>query len=414
MDQNTWETLYRKIKFFSIANLMFFVRLYDDLIILLGYILPSSHIKWLRIKKINDSHNISHGDNVCIFVIYEREIIPKMTLDALVSIKKMGIKLFVVVNSRLNEDNELKVKQLSDISMFRNNRGKDVGAYKDCFLYLHDKGYLKNVNRLIFANDSVVYPKEHIFDLFSSLIDGETNLIGYSHVQEIHYHIQSFLFSCDNLLLNDSKFIKFWKDYIPVGRRRHMIKKGEVGITKAVIKCSKSISTINDLSILLSHAQQHFNLIDITEILLSLPTKDIPKIQLNALNDLVNNATNALTDRIKNLRVEVTPELLKSILTDVDINNTYVNKVFVFNLLLFLVPKNNTHWNTFIFLKCGMKVVIKRDSSIRGGYDHDIFKGLLLKYFDSEEALRIMAMIKSPSASHLKGISRIMFEHGVI
>ena len=129
---------------------------------------------------------------------------------------------------------------------------------------------------------------------------------------------------------------------------------------------------------------------------------------------MVNNHTNALTDRIKNIRVEVTPELLKSIRTDVDINNNYLNKVFVFNLLLFLVTKNNTHWNTFIFLKCEMKVVIKRDSVYRGGYEHDIFKGLLHKYFDSEEARQIAAMLKSPSASHFKGISRIMFDHGII
>jgi len=61
-----------------------------------------------------------------------------------------------------------------------------------------------------------------------------------------------------------------------------------------------------------------------------------------------------------------------------------------------------------------MKVVIKRDSLLRGGYEHDLFKGLLYKYFDSDEAPEIAAMLKSPSANHIKGIRRIMFDHGVI
>jgi lipopolysaccharide biosynthesis protein len=156
--------------------------------------------------------------------------------------------LMNTLNSKLDDEEQAKVREVADISMFRANTGKDIGAYKDAYLHLLEKGDLKKINRLVFANDSVIYPAKYTKELFQKLINANSNMVGYSHVQDIHYHIQSFLFSCDNKLINDKLFVKFWKRYLPVDRRRHMIHKGEVGITKTVLKTGKKITILNEIN----------------------------------------------------------------------------------------------------------------------------------------------------------------------
>jgi lipopolysaccharide biosynthesis protein len=237
-------------RFFSNITLSM-LRFYDDLIIFSQKLRPRTYVESLRILELNES-SINHGDNVCIFIVYERGYIPDMTWNAIKSIKAMGIKVFLVVNSKLVEEEKDKVREISDFSMFRNNTGKDIGGYKDAYLYLHKQGYLKLINKLVFANDSVIYPQKYIKEIFEKLVSSKAGMTGYSHVQEIHYHIQSFLFSCDKNLINDKLFIKFWNKYLPIDRRRYMIHKGEVGITKAVLKTGLKIEILNDISEILN------------------------------------------------------------------------------------------------------------------------------------------------------------------
>ena len=60
-----------------------------------------------------------------------------------------------------------------------------------------------------------------------------------------------------------------------------------------------------------------------------------------------------------------------------------------------------------------MPVIVKRDSIYRAGYNYDHFYSFLKKYLN-EESNEIMSMIKKPSASHFKGLKKIMFENGII
>ena len=189
-------------KFFRSTTIKL-LRTYDNLIILIQKIRPRTYLKSLRVIELNESIKLNHGDNVCIFIVYERGHIPEMTWNAIKSIKEMGIKVFMVINSKLVNEEKDKVREIADFSMFRNNTGKDIGAYKDAYLHLYEAGQLKNINKLIFANDSVVYPQKYVNELFEKLVNSQSSMTGYSHNQEIHYHIQSFLFrsmdSCPSL-----------------------------------------------------------------------------------------------------------------------------------------------------------------------------------------------------------------------
>jgi hypothetical protein len=382
----------------------------DNLIIFIQKLRPSTHFKNLRIIELNDCE-INDGDHVCIFIIYERLTIPSMTWNAIHAIKKMGIKVFAVINSTLELEEQAKIREFADISMFRRNTGKDIGAYKDAYLHLFNNGSLKKVNRLIFANDSVVYPAKFTHELFQKLVNTNTNMVGYSHVQEIHYHIQSFLFSCDNKLINDKIFVKFWQQYLPIDRRRHMIHKGEVGITKAVLKTGKTIAILNTTSGLLSNIP---NLEKLVEMVYSLPTKSQPHIPLIAnLNVLIEKKLFTVPNLLKGVRVNLDGKILHQLNSEI----TEYKKIILYQYLLEFVnligSRNNTHWNTFIFLELGLPAIVKRDSVYRAGYDYDYFSYCIRKYFD-DESEDIIGMLKSPSSSHFKGIKRLMFDHGII
>ncbi len=364
----------------------------------------------MRVLELNKSE-IKKGDNVCIFIIYERMEIPKLTWDAINTIKSMGIKIFLVVNSRLSEEEKQKVRKTADISMFRNNTGKDIGGYKDAFLYLQESDDLEKINRLIFANDSIVYPKNYIKPIFADLVNKRASLVGYSHVQEIHYHVQSFLFSCDNSLINDKIFIQFWKKYLPIDRRRYMIHKGEVGITKAVIKTGKEIAILNELSDLLNQDLSIDQLIEITN---SLPTRPVQNIAvMTNLINLDEKIAEVLSAALKDIELNVGSKNIEIICDDIQRRKKNLIKSFLLDLVAKIGFRNSTHWNTFIFLELNKPVIIKRDSFYRAGYDFDIFKYYLKKYLP-KEADEIMFMMKSPASNHFKGMKRVMFDHGII
>jgi len=398
------------LKIFFRNRLLSVLRGIDNIIIFIQKLRPSTHFKRLRITQLKDGE-IDGDDNVCIFIIYERLIVPDMTWNAIQAIKNMGIKVFVVVNSKLDDEEKAKVLEVADISMFRTNTGKDIGAYKDAYLHLLEKGDLKKINRLIFANDSVIYPAKFTKELFQKLINTNSNMVGYSHVQEIHYHIQSFLFSCDNKLINDKLFVKFWKRYLPVDRRRHMIHKGEVGITKAVLKTGKKIAILNTVSSLIDTSP---NIETIFEIIHSLPTKPLQTLSfLNTVNALNENFAFSLPQVLKDIRFDLSNEDFATISKDIDVYKKYKKSQFIRDIIYEIGTHNNTAWNTFIFLELGLPVIVKRDSIYRAGYDYDSFLYYIRKYFD-EESEDIMGMLKSPSSSHFKGIKRLMFDHGII
>ena len=69
------------------------------------------------------------------------------------------------------------VKFLKDnkcLSFDRLNIGRDIGAFQDGFLYLLNNNFLKSINFLCFANDSIqVIPGEKLDEFF----DKEPNIL---------------------------------------------------------------------------------------------------------------------------------------------------------------------------------------------------------------------------------------------
>lgn len=389
---------------------------YDDILIFFQALRPSTY--FINLRTINFSHKnlvFDEKSNLCVFIIYELNEIPSKTIDFIRGLKKKNILVFAVINSKLHSKNLKEITDICDLVLERNNRGKDIGGYKDAYNYIFELG-LNKVARIIFANDSVVYLGETTDNLIDELCSGNADLIGYSHVQEIHYHIQSFLFSCSNNLVNHEKFIKFWSKYKPIDRRRYMIHRGEVGITKNAIKASATIKIINSISDLYKLTETTL----LGEIIQSLPTENSIKTKsLLKYSELQNVEINKISRRMRNVQARHLngsareSNIYEDICNEGNLEVKYKTRALVEEIGSEISNKNNATWGTFIFRLLDRPMIIKRDLCYRGGYKYEHLKFLLEKYFPNE-ANEILLMMKPPAKNHHKGIKYFMFENGVI
>jgi hypothetical protein len=386
------------------------VRAIDDLITSIQRLRIRNYIYTLRIEKvIGRLINCSENDALVIFIVFEKTKVPQKTIETLQYFKNAGLQLLVINNGNPKNERQL-IEAGSDVVITRNNTGKDFGGYKDATLYLHRNKLLK-WKKIIYANDSVVYPSRIIAKLTEHLLEDNYDFIAHSQVKEIHFHFQSFLFSCSNSLFQNEEFTKFWESYVPIDRRRYMIKNGEVGLTKKILKTGCSINVINTYE---NIQKQIVDFEEVNEFLNELPDRyrsqkkifDIQSKMTETLIELQSLKTSRIfDDQIKESVINITR------IKDQSIKAYYLN--IAQEIFREISIGNPSHLGFSFFSKNNYPFVIKRDLSYRAGYDYDFVIYLLRKYYP-EENKQIAMMMKKPSGNHYKGLKLFMFNQGMI
>jgi len=190
-----------------------------------------------------------------------------------------------------------------------------------------------------------------------------------------------------------------------------MIKKGEVGLSKKILKTGCRINVIN------TYKEVKKVLTDfdsINDMLNELPDryrsqKAISEIQSN-LAQTVIEANTLKKSRISN--DELKDININSAITRYQAVNS-IHRNIVENLFREIGIGNPSHLGLSFFLRTNQPFVIKRDLAYRGGYEYDFLSYLLEKYY-SEEYKNIMQMIKYPYGNHYKGLKLVMFNNGII
>lgn len=386
------------------------VRAIDDLITFIQRLRIRNYIYKLRIDKVTGKlTNKDEDDVLVIFIVFEKSKVPQKTIEALQFFKHAGLQLLVINNGNPKNEGQL-IEAGGDVVITRNNTGKDFGGYKDATIYLHENKLL-NWKKVVYANDSVVYPSKTIAKLTERLLEDDYDFIAHSQVKEVHFHFQSFLFSCSKNLFQNKVFTKFWQSYVPIDRRRYMIKNGEVGLTKKILKIGCSINVINTYS---NFQKQVINFEDVNELLNELP--DRYRSQKKVF-DIQSKMTETLfkLNSLKNSKI-IDGEVRESIINSAKIKDQSTRAYYLNiaqELLRELSAGNPSHLGLSFFLKKNSPFVIKRDLSYRAGYDYDFVISLLSKYYP-DESKQISMMIKHPSGNHYKGLKLFMFNQGMI
>lgn len=386
------------------------VRAIDDLITFIQRLRIRNYIYKLRINKVTGKlTNRDEEDVLVIFIVFENSKVPQKTIEALQFFKHAGLQLLVINNGNPKNEGQL-IEAGADLVITRNNTGKDFGGYKDATIYLHKNKFL-NWKKIIYANDSVVYPSRTIAQLTEYLLDDSFDFIAHSQVKEIHFHFQSFLFSCSNNLFQNKVFTKFWKSYVPIDRRRYMIKNGEVGLTKKILKTGCSINVINTYS---NFQKEVVNFEEVNDFLSELPDRYRSQ---KKIFDVQSKMTETLIElnSLKNSRF-LDGEIKESVINSAKIKDQST-RAYYRNIAQEIFREvsigNPSHLGFSFFSKNSAPFVIKRDLAYRAGYDYDFVISLINKYYP-EESKQISMMLKYPSGNHHKGLKNVMFNQGII
>jgi hypothetical protein len=194
---------------------------------------PRLYIERLRVRKITEGHSRKATDKFAILVVYAKSSLPSFTTNFIAAIKASPFNLVIVSNQQLEPPFAEELRQNCRLLVERKNIGRDFGGYKDGISVVCNR--FPNVDRLVIANDSVIYLNAGLAKLISDL-DGDDNFIGVSEVFDHHYHVAAFLMSFGAGVIRSAAFRRFWRRYRPIGTRRWAIFRGEGALTAALLR----------------------------------------------------------------------------------------------------------------------------------------------------------------------------------
>jgi hypothetical protein len=181
------------------------------------------------------------GPNICIFAASNlgKKILASVR-SLIHAITTAGYATVVVMNGPRVERGwfEGAISQ-SDVIISRPNRGRDFAAFQLATGLLLDRR--KEIDRLLYCNDSIFFlDKNDRKKVFSHLIASADPWVGITENHQPIYHVSSWCFQVSQEILKSPAFAAFWRSYLPIDSRIHAIKKGEIGISRTLLKAGFS------------------------------------------------------------------------------------------------------------------------------------------------------------------------------
>lgn len=168
---------------------------------------------------------------VAILAAFQKK--PSLSFDLMLKeLRSRGFNILLISNAALSEDFETWLTSRVDGLIVRDNIGRDLGAYKAGFLYLHDYGYLNQIDHLLFINDTILFPVIDADHFWSEIFSIDANAVGAFESFCSGYHLQSFFILLNKPLIESECLYEFWKNYQSWNSRKHAVYAGEIGFSK--------------------------------------------------------------------------------------------------------------------------------------------------------------------------------------
>jgi hypothetical protein len=181
------------------------------------------------LKKINPSQKVA------IVAAFQKKQSISFEL-MLTELRSKGFEILLVSNTTLSDGFESWVLERVDGLIVRENVGRDLGAYKSGFLYLHDEGFLNAVERLLFINDTIFFPVVDSERFWEKMLSIDAEAVGAYESFCSGYHLQSFFMLVNKPLINSNCLYSFWKNYVVWNSRKHAVFAGEIGFSQFLKK----------------------------------------------------------------------------------------------------------------------------------------------------------------------------------
>ncbi|WP_353861994.1 rhamnan synthesis F family protein [Azospirillum formosense] len=170
---------------------------------------------------------------VAVFVHYDRHgTIHDFVLHYLRQLADTGFAIVLVSNApSLPESAVALLRKHCALVLRRDNVGYDFGAYKEGIAAIPD---LTALDTLLLANDSVYGPLHHIAGVLDRMEPDGADVWGASDSWEVSFHLQSYFLVFHRNALASRAFADFWARLRYVQSKTWIIRKYEVGLTRAM------------------------------------------------------------------------------------------------------------------------------------------------------------------------------------
>jgi Rhamnan synthesis protein F len=173
----------------------------------------------------------------CIFAIAQKTRFSQNLATFLHYLRDAGYNIILINNGSLSPGLISHYLPLCHTIVERPHGGRDFGSYKWGSRWLCDlKRGGQSVTRVIYCNDSIFVRPSALERLLSRLVQMDEDYICITEVFQLHYHVQSWFFAISGRVFDSPAFNQFWHRYTPYSYRRHSINKGEVGISKHLMR----------------------------------------------------------------------------------------------------------------------------------------------------------------------------------
>lgn len=148
------------------------------------------------------------------------------------ALRNAGLDIVFVSNApRLQPEAMAAIAPLCRAVVRRRNVGLDFGAWRDCWLALAGRAGLET---LVLANDSVYGPIHPLAPLIARADPTQADVWGATDNWEGRPHLQSYFLVIHARALRHPAFDAFWRGVRPVGSKRWIVNRYEIGLTRAL------------------------------------------------------------------------------------------------------------------------------------------------------------------------------------
>ena len=392
---------------------------------------PRVYSERLRINNLSEGRRPSKGNRYVLFVLFARHAIPAFTKTILDAIDRSPLNLVISTNAEITPELREELLDRSLLLIERADLGRDFGGYKDGISIIEQR--FGTPERLILLNDSLFYFDRGL-DLLLKELDGPEELVSMTEVFEFHYHLGSFAISFGESVLKNKRFRRYWKKYRPISTRRWAIHKGEVGLSRMLMRAGFRPKVIYHGAQLLpvldrQHASEHLETVrllphDFRQIFYA-EFEEIHATQvrysltaIGALSKSIQRIDSGDDEPMfSDLKAANVRELLKinhlATSTQLD-RETWILKSLGHRIVRSIVKRNQMHVGGFLFMKYLGMPAIKRDIYFREVFRLDEVEDILEQLDEPLRDAVAADMRVKGSQAYLFGLPKLLAKHGSI
>ncbi|RFC62163.1 polysaccharide biosynthesis-like protein [Fulvimarina endophytica] len=181
------------------------------------------------------SRSLNGARDVCVVVHFDRGgRVHDFLMYYLYQLHAIGFEIVFVSNAEaLDESDVGRLEEISALIVERRNVGYDFGAWKDGIDLIPD---LEALDRLLLVNDSVYGPIHHLGPTIDRMNPEDADVWGMTDSWDFNFHLQSYFMLFHAAAIRSDAFARFWKSVRYVQSKTFVIRRYEVGVSRAMMR----------------------------------------------------------------------------------------------------------------------------------------------------------------------------------